>query len=41
GDFGEKAENSKMRNVCHASDSTEAAEAELERFFNEGEIVSY
>jgi nucleoside-diphosphate kinase len=41
GDFGEKAENSKMRNVCHASDSTEAAEAELKRFFNEGEIVSY
>lgn len=41
GDFGEKAENSKMRNVCHASDSTEAAEAELERFFNECEIVSY
>jgi nucleoside-diphosphate kinase len=38
GDFGEKAEDSKMRNVCHASDSPEAAEAEIKRFFEEGEI---
>ncbi len=38
GDFGEKAGDSKMRNICHASDSPEAAEAELKRFFNEGEI---
>lgn len=38
GDFGEKNSDSKMRNVCHASDSPEAAEAELKRFFNEGEI---
>jgi nucleoside-diphosphate kinase len=34
GDFGE----SKMVNVCHASDSPEAAEAELKRFFDEGEV---
>lgn len=34
GDFGED----KMINVCHASDSTEAAEAELKRFFREGEV---
>lgn len=34
GDFGED----KMVNVCHASDSTEAAEAELKRFFREGEV---
>ena len=38
GDFGVKDGDSKMRNVCHASDSPEAAEAELKRFFNEGEI---
>lgn len=40
GDFGEKAEDSKMRNICHASDSPEAAEAELKRFFNDGEIFA-
>ncbi len=40
GDFGEKSEDSKMRNVCHASDSSEAAEAELQRFFNAGEVVA-
>lgn len=38
GDFGSKGESSKMRNICHASDSTESAEAELKRFFNEGEV---
>ena len=38
GDFGFKDADSKMRNVCHASDSPEAAETELKRFFNEGEI---
>ena len=37
GDFGDKSGDSKMRNVCHASDSPEAAEAELKRFFGEGE----
>ena len=41
GDLGEKNADSKMRNVCHASDSTESAEAELKRFFNEGELVDY
>jgi nucleoside-diphosphate kinase len=34
GDFGEDM----MINVCHASDSTEAAAAELRRFFREGEV---
>ena len=34
GDFGED----KMVNVCHASDSPEAAEAELKRFFRDGEV---
>ena len=38
GDLGDKSGDSKMRNVCHASDSPEAAEAELKRFFNEGEL---
>ncbi len=37
GDYGDKSGDSKMRNVCHASDSPEAAAAELERFFG-GEI---
>ncbi|MFC4995445.1 nucleoside-diphosphate kinase [Rubritalea tangerina] len=37
GDFGETM----MINVCHASDSTETAAAELKRFFNEGEIFSF
>ena len=40
GDFGEKSADSKMRNICHASDSPEAAEAELKRFFNEGEVFA-
>ena len=29
----------KMRNIVHASDSSEAAEAELKRFFNAGEVL--
>ena len=37
GDFGEDM----MTNVCHASDSTEAAAAELKRFFKDGEIFAY
>ncbi len=36
GDFGVD----KMVNVCHASDSPEAAEAELKRFFREGELFA-
>ena len=38
GDFGFKDADAKMRNVCHASDSVESAEAELKRFFNDGEV---
>lgn len=34
GDFGEDM----MVNVCHASDSPEAAAAELQRFFKDGEL---
>ena len=41
GDFGHKDSDAKMRNVCHASDSPEAAAAELTRFFKEGEIFAY
>lgn len=41
GDFGFKDADAKMRNVCHASDSPEAAEAEIKRFFKPGEIFSY
>ncbi len=41
GDFGFKDADSKMRNVCHASDSVEAAQAELKRFFKEDELFSY
>jgi nucleoside-diphosphate kinase len=37
GDFGEDM----MTNVCHASDSTEAAAAELKRFFKDGEVFAY
>ncbi len=37
GDFGEDM----MINVCHASDSPEAAAAELKRFFKDGEIFAY
>lgn len=40
GDFGAKAADSKMRNVCHASDSPEAAKEELQRFFKDGELFS-
>jgi nucleoside-diphosphate kinase len=36
GDFGEDM----MVNVCHASDSHEAATAELKRFFKEDEIFA-
>ena len=41
GDFGDKSGDSKMRNVCHASDSPEAAAAEIKRFFKDGEIFSF
>lgn len=37
GDFGED----KMVNVCHASDSPEAAAAELKRFFRDGEVFAF
>ncbi|TAG08276.1 MAG: nucleoside-diphosphate kinase [Verrucomicrobia bacterium] len=38
GDYGFKDGDAKMRNVCHASDSPEAAAAELTRFFSQGEL---
>ncbi len=41
GDFGFKDADAKMRNVCHASDSPEAAAAELKRFFGNDEIFAY
>ncbi|MEO8617711.1 MAG: nucleoside-diphosphate kinase [Luteolibacter sp.] len=41
GDFGFKDADAKMRNVCHASDSLEAAQAELKRFFKDDEIFTY
>ncbi len=41
GDFGFKDTESKMRNVCHASDSPEAAEAEIKRFFKADEVFSF
>ncbi len=41
GDFGFKDADSKMRNVCHASDSVEAAQDELKRFFKEDELFDY
>lgn len=37
GDLGEDV----MVNVCHASDSPEAAAAELKRFFNDGEVFAF
>jgi nucleoside-diphosphate kinase len=37
GDFGEDM----MVNVCHASDSPEAAAAEIKRFFKDGEVFAY
>lgn len=40
GDFGDKSGDSKMRNVCHASDSPEAAAAEIKRFFGAGEVFA-
>lgn len=40
-ELGSKAENSKMINVAHASDSPEAAEAEIKRFFRPEEILAY
>ena len=39
GDFGDKGSDSKMRNICHASDGPEAAADEIKRFFSEGEIA--
>ena len=39
GDFGDKGDDAKMRNVCHASDGPEAAADEIKRFFKDGEIV--
>ena len=36
GDLGEDM----MRNIVHASDSSEAASAELKRFFAAGEVLS-
>ena len=30
-----------MKNVCHASDSVESAETELNRFFNQNELFEY
>jgi nucleoside-diphosphate kinase len=41
GDFGFKDSDSKMRNVCHASDSPEAAADELKRFFKPGEVFEF
>ncbi len=41
GDYGDKSGDSKMRNVCHASDSPEAAADEIKRFFSDGEVFSY
>ena len=41
GDFGFKDADAKMRNVCHASDSPEAAAAEIKRFFKDGEVFGY
>ncbi|MCF7667156.1 MAG: nucleoside-diphosphate kinase [Akkermansiaceae bacterium] len=37
GDFGEDM----MTNVCHASDSPEAAQTELKRFFKAGEVFAF
>jgi nucleoside-diphosphate kinase len=41
GDSGFKDGDSKMRTVCHASDSPENAAIELNRFFNEDELFAY
>lgn len=40
-ELGSKAENSKMINVAHASDSSESADAEIKRFFKPEEILEY
>ncbi|NNM29348.1 MAG: nucleoside-diphosphate kinase [Akkermansiaceae bacterium] len=40
GDFGFKDGDSKMRNVCHASDSAETAAVELKRFFRDEELFA-
>ena len=37
GDFGVGT----MKNICHASDSVESAETELDRFFNQNELFKY
>lgn len=37
GDLGETV----MLNICHASDSPEAAEAEVKRFFKDEEVFAY
>ena len=40
--YGSKdGKNCKMKNVVHASDSPESAEAEIKRFFNDEELFSY
>jgi nucleoside-diphosphate kinase len=41
GDMGDKSGDSKMRNVCHASDSPEAAADEIKRFFKDCEVFAY
>jgi nucleoside-diphosphate kinase len=41
GDFGFKDGDSMMRNVCHASDSPEAAAVEVKRFFDDDEVFAY
>lgn len=41
GDFGFKDEDAKMRNVCHASDGPETAQAELKRFFRDEELFAF
>lgn len=41
-ELGSKEEgNSKMMNIAHASDSAEAAEAEVKRFFKDEELFAY
>ena len=37
GDFGVGT----MKNICHASDSVESAETELDRFINQNELFEY
>ncbi|MBT4119672.1 MAG: nucleoside-diphosphate kinase [Candidatus Peribacter sp.] len=41
-DWGSKEDGkNKMCNIAHASDSAEAAEVEIKRFFSEDEVFSY